>query len=586
MEDTNKKTKKILSILLVIFIVFALGFLAWSSRGTIKKFFGFATVYDSVAGAAFTAGLVTDSGSYAWGEAVGWIDFSSSVNNPVVVADNALWGYAYGENIGWISLNCHNGQMSSTTCTNDYKVANDGSGKLSGYAYGENVGWIHFGTTASDRPYGVSIIDRDFTGFAYGENIGWVSFNALSSSSSIPYKVSTNWIPKECSNGLDDDGDGKIDELDSGCQNGGIVEKVSSGKKTSVDTPEIITVNRPLDGIQWTTGNTSVISWNPISTTTDTFVYMTGGGYEDIRVIAMASSTDSTMEYYVTDEDLPKTEGVSWKVAVCTGEIVGSNTDNCGFSGDFYVNSSGKPVAPIDRRTEEEKANSATNTTGSKSEDKPVELAPIQTVELPVIKVEPLAPLKELPKFGGESEDSFTFIPQIRAFILSPFPDAFERGLNKFPKLKSFLSSIGFNKEQDIIRVNVEPLLLPTNMESVPEGLFIVTNGERNMRTYLAGDQDHKVAQLARVASGTPISISLLTDKDVVGEWDGQKISFDTKDGKAVIQFVSGTPGRYVLTTPESPLPLAVEVFEIPKPSEQPNTGSGPGNWFTRLFGR
>jgi hypothetical protein len=586
MEDTNKKTKKILSILLVIFIVFALGFLAWSSRVTIKKFFGFATVYDSVAGAAFTAGLVTDSGSYAWGEAVGWIDFSSSENNPVVVADNALWGYAYGENIGWISLNCHNGQMSSTTCTYDYKVTNDGSGKLSGYAYGENVGWIHFGTTASDRPYGVNITDGDFFGFAYGENIGWVSFNALSSSSSIPYKVSTNWIPKECSNGLDDDGDGKIDLEDSGCQNGGIVEKTTTGGiPVKSHVIEILNLS---SGTQWITGSTYTIKWSlPEATTTDTFVYMTGGGYEENRVVAMASSTDLSMEYYVTDEDLPKTEGVSWKVAVCTGEIVGSNTDNCGFSGDLYVNSSGKAVAPVDSVVgDETPASSTTNTTSGKGEDKPVELAPIETVTLPVIRVEPLAPLKELPKFGGEDKDSFTFVPQIRAFILSPFPDAFERSLNKFPKLKSFLSSIGFNKEQDIIRVNVEPLLLPTNMESVPEGLFIVTNGERNIRTYLAGDQDHKVAQLTRVASGTPISISLLTDKDVVGEWDGQKISFDTKDGKAVIQFVSGTPGRYVLTTPESPLPLAVEVFEISKPSEQPNTGSGPGNWFTRLFGR
>ncbi len=588
MEDTNKKTKKILSILLVIFIVFALGFLAWSSRATIKKFFGFATVYDSVANRAIDNGWTTDSGSYAWGENIGWVDFAPSGGN-VYAADNALWGYAYGENIGWISLNCAN--EDSACGSSNFKVSNDGAGNLSGYAYGENVGWINFGSATST--YHV-VIDAsgDFTGFAWGENVGWISFNSANGGD-ITYKVSTNWRHQsdrpKCNNGIDDDADGLIDyptDIICSSRAGNTESGEARRRRTDIEESDMIKVSKPIQGAQWTTGNTYKISWITVATSTDTYIYMIGGGYEENRVVAMASSTDSSMEYYVTDNDLPKLPSAGYQVAVCVGSVTKIDTNNCGLSGDFYVNSSGKAVAPIDRRTDEEKANSTTSATSGKGEDKPVELAPIQTVELPVIKLEPLAPLKELPKFGGEDKNSFTFVPQIRAFILSPFPDAFERSLNKFPKLKSFLSSIGFNKEQDIIRVNVEPLLLPTNMESVPEGLFIVTNGGKNMRTYLAGDPDHKFAQLARVASGTPISISLMTDNKVVGEWGGEKIPFVTKDGRATLEFVSGTPGRYVLTTPESPLPLAVEVFEIPKPSEQSNTGSGPGNWFTRLFGR
>lgn len=553
MEDTNTKTKKILSILLVIFIIFALGFLAWSYRTTIKKFFGFATVYDSIAQQAYDAGFFTNPNSYAWGESVGWIDFSSSANNPVVVADNALWGYAYGENIGWISLNCHNGQMSSTTCTNDYKVSNDGDGKLSGYAYGENVGWIHFGTTASDRPYGVTITSGDFTGYAYGENIGWVSFNSANGGS-VDYKVSTNWTNEDTT--------------------------PRRGKRTVVDLDKI-KISSPVSGTRWTTGSTYEIKWLlPEATTTDTFVYMTGGGYEENRVIAMASSTDSFMEYYVTDEDLPKVEGTSWKIAVCSGEIVENDTSLCGFSGDFYVNSVGHKVDPINKATSSEATGSSTN-----NGDKTVELPPIKTVELPVVKLEPIK-LAELPKFGGDTKDSFTFIPQIKSFILAPLPEEISKALDKFPKLKDYLSSVGFEREQDLIRLSVRQISLMPIPDPVPAGLFIINNGTNNLRTYLAADPNYKFAQLARIASGTPVSISLMTDKKVVGEWGGEKIPFATKDGKATLEFVSGTPGRYILTTDASPLPLAIEVLEQSKPSEQPKTGSGPGNWFTRLFGR
>lgn len=99
---------------------------------------------------------------YAWGENVGWIDFSN-----ITVSDTALSGSLYGENIGWIDLST---------------ITNDSEGNLSGYAWGENVGWSDFSQVTIDAS-GV------FTGQIYGENIGWIVFDNENS------KVTTDWRP-------------------------------------------------------------------------------------------------------------------------------------------------------------------------------------------------------------------------------------------------------------------------------------------------------------------------------------------------------------------------------------------------------
>lgn len=213
-NKTSKKWWIIFSILLVL----VLGFLVYKNYDTIKRYFGFAAVYDAAANRAIQDGndWKITSGSYAWGENIGWVDFAPA-EGVTVLADNALWGYAYGENVGWISLNCAN----TDTCgTVNYKVSNNGEGKLSGFAWGENIGWVDFGTSTdiANRTWGVSISSAgDFTGYAYGENIGWISFNSANGGS-VVYKVSTNWRPQStrplCNNGLDDDNDTYIDYPD------------------------------------------------------------------------------------------------------------------------------------------------------------------------------------------------------------------------------------------------------------------------------------------------------------------------------------------------------------------------------------
>ena len=142
-----------------------------------------------------------EAGSYAWGENVGWINFSPSLSAGVTVTDTAVTGYAWGENIGWVNLSPANGG-----------VVNDGSGNLSGYAWGENVGWISFSCadsgTCDTAQYGVTIdqMTGEFSGYAWGENIGWISF---SDDDPVAYGVTTTWRG-------DTDGDGIPDNWEIG----------------------------------------------------------------------------------------------------------------------------------------------------------------------------------------------------------------------------------------------------------------------------------------------------------------------------------------------------------------------------------
>ena len=126
---------------------------------------------------------------YAWGENVGWIDFSG-----VSVDNVGLTGRAYGENIGWISLSCKHDPTdyydTDDCAVRNYGVTNN-NGTLSGYAWSENMGWINFSGVTIDTSTG------DFLGYAYGETTGWISFNCLNTNScaSGSYKVSTVWRP-------------------------------------------------------------------------------------------------------------------------------------------------------------------------------------------------------------------------------------------------------------------------------------------------------------------------------------------------------------------------------------------------------
>lgn len=107
-------------------------------------------------------GSIDSNAHYAWGENIGWVDFSN-----VGITDTNLSGSIYGENIGWIDLST---------------ITNNSEGALSGYAWGENIGWVDFSNVAIGT-------DGIFTGGAYSENTGWIVFGTTSN------KVMTDWRP-------------------------------------------------------------------------------------------------------------------------------------------------------------------------------------------------------------------------------------------------------------------------------------------------------------------------------------------------------------------------------------------------------
>lgn len=584
--------KKLSTILFTLIVIIALGIFSYGFNGSIKKFFGFATVYYSFWGLKASNPdnnwvISTSSAEhYAWGETTGWIDFAPT-NGDIFVADDALWGYAYGENVGWLSLNCHN---TESTCSYDYGVANDGEGNLSGYAWGENVGWINFAPTNG----GVRIdANGNFSGYAWGENVGWISFNCSNTSTcgsgpgQVTYKVATNWRHQadrpQCNNGLDDDGDTLIDFSsssggDTNCSSLTDDNESSTVRKVKVKEPG--TVLNPIEGTQWVTGNTYTVSWKDVSTTTvDVFVYMLDGGYGASHSVLIATlrNTDSSFEHFVSDVDLPKYTGATWKIAVCSGELVGSNTDNCGLSGSFEVVSIGKPVEP--------KATS-TKTTTDKT---PIVLPPIHTVTLPVTVPEKLV-LKDLPVFGTSGKGStFSFIPQMESFLFAPLPKSITDNLDKSPKLKEYLASVGFSKVQDLISLAHKDIYLKTKGTTIP-GLFIVSEGDTIIRSYLSKDADNNIFELVRVASGTTITVSVVPiNKDISsGNWMDTDITFGKKNPYIVINLNLGGPGRYMLKTKASPLPLAVEVV-APEPSQQSTGIAGQLPWLSNVlkwFGR
>src|ERR1039458_10128210 len=85
------------------------------------------------------ASNVTSTTTYAWGDVLGWVNFSPT-NGNVTVTDTAITGYAWSAQYGWINLNPANGG-----------VLNDGHGILSGSAWGAQTGWIDFTGVTIDR---------------------------------------------------------------------------------------------------------------------------------------------------------------------------------------------------------------------------------------------------------------------------------------------------------------------------------------------------------------------------------------------------------------------------------------------------
>jgi len=149
-------------------------------------------------------------------------NFTTSPSSNVAITDSELTGYIWGESFGWAVLNCSDTSSGCSATNGNFKVANDSEGNLSGYGWGETAGWINFGPFTNSATSSV-VIDSSgqFNGYAWAENFGWIKFDCPTAN----YCVETDWRPQssrmECADGIDNDSDGKIDSLDSGCHTDG-----------------------------------------------------------------------------------------------------------------------------------------------------------------------------------------------------------------------------------------------------------------------------------------------------------------------------------------------------------------------------
>ena len=122
-------------------------------------------------------GTTSPAQGYAWGENVGWVNFSPT-HGGVTAHENGpngyLSGYAWAENVGWIRMGDDTGGPYNNNSATDWGVNMDASGNMSGYAWSENVGWINFNPSNSQVTSEPG--SGSFDGYAWGENIGWLHF--------------------------------------------------------------------------------------------------------------------------------------------------------------------------------------------------------------------------------------------------------------------------------------------------------------------------------------------------------------------------------------------------------------------------
>lgn len=172
----------------------------------------------------------------------------TSAQSPIAIGE--ITGYAWSDTIGWISFNCSDEGVCGTA---NYKIEIFDDDTIAGYAWSDTIGWIQFGGlsgcpagSCDARINGSDELEGWARALSYGGGWdGWVSLNCTNDdscgTSAYAWDVSgspvtgfawggavVGWVEAameidmvaECSNGIDDDGDGLIDYgSDNGCIN-------------------------------------------------------------------------------------------------------------------------------------------------------------------------------------------------------------------------------------------------------------------------------------------------------------------------------------------------------------------------------
>lgn len=133
----------------------------------LRTFLLSAVIFSFMAPTVFADGIVSGNDTALLRKTdYGVVSMITDQGDPIDVTSTAITGQAWGDVLGWIQFSGDNYEV-TVTCDGD-------TATLGGYAWGENASWINFAPDQSEVT-----IDADgyFDGDAWSENYGWIRFN-------------------------------------------------------------------------------------------------------------------------------------------------------------------------------------------------------------------------------------------------------------------------------------------------------------------------------------------------------------------------------------------------------------------------
>ena len=192
-----KKNRFFGIILFILPIILVFSFFAFSARagtGTIDGTYDTAefVISDGLGGTEFNP----ENGTIKF-----QCDTNCAGNNwGITITDTEITGYAWGDRVGWINFSPANGFGGV-----EVMVATVTTGVLSGYAWGQNSGWVNFDPPNGGVTITTTTGQSEFNGFAWAQNYGWIEFDCSTAGIADGQCVKTNWQPTLGGDGGDDD---------------------------------------------------------------------------------------------------------------------------------------------------------------------------------------------------------------------------------------------------------------------------------------------------------------------------------------------------------------------------------------------
>jgi hypothetical protein len=212
----------------------------------------------------------------------------------------------------------------------------------------------------------------------------------------------------------------------------------------------------------------------------------------------------------------------------------------------------------------------------------------INRVTLPVNMLSPVK-LTQLPTFGSDTKNSFSFITLIQNFLFASSNSSILDSLKGYPKLQKYISeTMGFNTDQKLVVLYKKPLKLDANAGDVL-GIFKVISPKGNaLVTTLKIDKKGNLSQYIKVNpkdnyETLKISLATTSEEIISGKFNDVKYNFtNEKNSITTTIIIPKKNGTYTFTTSASPLPLIIEVASQTSQSGQTditNATSKPSLW-------